>query len=394
MATTPQPESASRTLLNQETDARFWAQTHYKVGQPLNMKDPTDRAKAKIWKDIFLKVQQEDREGRLRVTFNDPEVRAKLADAATATEATRAHIAAAATAPDPQTADDHIQAATKANAAAASAARDAAAKQPPTVSPIVVQAAADEAARALGQPPPPPVVWQLPPQHPAMASPAARPALPVREIAQPLPDSTPSPHPTPEAVTPAPPPRDILAEAKAREAPAVAVAVHEDHARAQRGRPATPVGTTSPKVLAALRGGAQDVARKAPGDFVGVTLSPNGEWVVSTFPTPGAAAAWYGDFTNAPAAFQYAAYYDRQDGATWPSPVEETLGTREEIPVRVQVRPSPASMPTAPAETQPPRSGDGGASGIGVGPILLGGLAIGLFAFAASRPSGGSEGVA
>lgn len=390
----PQPEPTSRTLLNQETDARFWAQTHYKVGQPLNMKDPTDRAMAKVWKDIFLTVQQEDREHRLHVSHNDPQVQAKLSDAATATEATKAHLAAAATAPDPQSADDHIQAATKANATAASAARDAARRQPPTVSPIVVQAAADEAARALGQPPPPPVVWQLPPQHPAMASPAARPALPVQAIAQPLPEDAPSPHPAaPGAVTPAPPPRDVLAEAKAREAPAVAIAVHEDHARAQRGRPTTSTGTTPPKVLAALRGGAQDVARKAPGDFVGVTLSPNGDWVVSTFPTPGAAAAWYGDFTNAPTAFQYAAYYDRQDGATWPSPVEETLGTREEIPVRVQVRPN---------STPPPQEGGGGGgedgsasgpSGIGVGPILLGGLAIGLLAFAASRPSGGGEGV-
>lgn len=387
MATTLPPGSASRTLLNQETDARFWAQTHYKVGQPLNMKDPTDKAKAKIWRDIFLKVQQEDREGRLHVTFNDPEVQAKLADATTATEAAKAHLAAAATTLDPQAADDHVQAATKANAAAASAARDAARRQPPTVSPIVVQAAADEAARALGRSPPPPVVWQLPPRHPAMTSPAARPALPVQAIAQPLPEDTPSPHPAdPGATTPEPPPRDVLAEEKSRSAPAVAVAVHDDHARAARGRPATPPGTTPPKVLAALRGGAQDVARRAPGDFVGVTLSPAGEWIVSTFPTPGAAAAWYGDFTSAPTAFQYAAYYDRQDGATWPGPIEETLGTREEIPVRVQVRPSP---------TPPPAGGDGAPGGVSVGPILLGGLAVGLLAFAASRPSGGGgEGMA
>jgi hypothetical protein len=369
----------SKSLLNQETDARFWAQTHYKIGKPLDLRDVTDRSMAKIWQDILLTVQKEDREHRLRVTFNDPEVVALLRDAVHATDATKAHIAAAAIAPDAKTADGHIRAATDASAAAGSAARGAAARQPPTVSPIVVQASADESARALGQPLPPPVVWQLPPDHPAMASPAARPELPVQAIVQPLPLGTPSPHAPALAPDTSPPPaRDVLAEAKAREAPAVAVAVHEDHARTRRGRsPApTPAGTTPPKALAALRGGAQDVARKAPADFVGVTLSPANDWVVSTFPDASSAAAWYGDFTNAPTAFQYAAYYDKTDDASWPSPVEETLGTREEIPVRVQVRSTP-------------RATDDGGGGIAV-PLVVGGLAVGLLAFAASRGSGGS----
>ncbi len=283
--TTTSTSAVSRSLLNQETDARFWAQTHYKIGQPLNMKDATDRAKAKIWHDIFLKVQEEDRAGRLHVTFNDPRVQALLADAATAADATAAHLTAAAQATDPAIADTHVQAAAQAGAVSSAAAREAAARQPPTVSPIVVQAAATESARALGQPPPPPVVYDLPADHPAMTSPAAKPLLPVRAIVEPMPEHAPSPHGhAPGAPTIVPPPRDVLAEARARAAPAVAVAVHEDaHARAirvqggrgGRGHPPVPAGTTPPRTLAALRGGAADAARKTAGDFVGVTPITN-----------------------------------------------------------------------------------------------------------------------
>jgi len=384
-------KAVSRALLNQETDARFWAQTHYKIGQPLNMNDPTDKAMAKVWQDIYLAVQKEDRAGRLHVTFNDPAVQASLADATIANLATQGHLDAAATAPDPAIADTHVQAATQTSAASSAAARDASARQPPTVSPIVVQAAAAESARALGQPPPPPVVYDLPADHPAVASPAARPELPVRAIVDPLPEGTPSPHQiAPAAIVPSPP-RNVLAEARARAAPAVAVAVHEDaHKRARQGRRPALAGTTPPKALASLRGGAQDTARQAPGDFVGVTRSPSGAWAVSTFPTPGAAAAWYGDFTNDPSAYQYAAYYDKSDGATWPAPVEETLGSREEIPVRVQVQTQPARAVASPVPG-PGLAPTGGAPGTSpVVPILIAGAAIAGLALIASASSSSS----
>ncbi len=321
----PQIHAVSRTLLNQETDARFWAQTHYKIGRPLDLQDPTDRAMAKAWQDLFLAVQREDREGRLRVTFNDPAVRALLADAAAQADQARDYLSAAAVAPDLQTEAAHVAAATAAHQAAGQAARDAAARQPPTVSPLVVQAAADQAARALGQPPPDPVVYELPAHHPAVASPQAQPRLPVPAIVAPTPSHVPSPHPPTPGAPPAPPVRDVLAEANARRAPAIAVAVHE-------ARPRETPGTTPPKVLARIRQGARDAAGNAPGDFVGVTLSPAGSWSVSTFPTPEDAARWFGDFVHAPTAFQYAAHFDRTDAGTWPRPVEETLGTREDLP--------------------------------------------------------------
>jgi hypothetical protein len=318
----------SRTLLNQETDARFWAQTHYKIGQPLNTKDPTDSAMSKVWRDIFASVQKEDREGRLRVTYNDPEIQALLASAATATAATQGHLAAATAAVDPESAAQHVAAAAQAGSAATAQASAAAARQPATVSPLVVQAAATEAARATGTPPPAPVVFDLPPNHPAVTSPAARPMLSLRDIVRPTPESAPPTHPNHEDHPAAPPPpRDPLAEARAREAPVVAVAVHEAAAR----RP-DPAGTTPPDVIAHIRESAADNARRASGDFVGTILlpippegdMPEGQagWATTTFPTPEDAATWFDDHGQDGV---YAAHYDKT-GPIWPRPVEETLG--------------------------------------------------------------------
>ena len=160
------------------------------------------------------------------------------------------------------------------------------------------------------------------------------------------------------------------------------------------------MGTTPPNTLAKIRGGAVDTARRAQGDFVGVTLSTSGGWVASTFPTPGAAAAWYGDYTDDPTRYQYAAYYDKTDGATWPSPVEETLGqasSNREIPVRVTVdRPPPPGSPRPPAPAGPvtsvldffegaPTPGEPERERDLVVPILIGGAALlGLVAIATS----------
>jgi len=391
------------------------------------MSDPTDRSMAKVWHDIFLSVQQEDQRGHLKTTFNDPEVQRSLHDAWLATHAAAAHVEAAAQAPDPAIADAHIQAATEAHQAATTAARNAAAKQPATVSPIVVQAAADEAARASGRPLPPPAVWNLPPAHPALTSPAAKPRLPVRAITDPMPPESPSPHaarvpiatlaptsfPSPPSLSPA---HRVIAQARADQAPAVAVAIHE-HAHAQarsrglgRSPTSTPKGTTPPGMLAKLRGGAQEAARRASGDYVGISRSRQNTWIVSVFSSPDEAATWYGNVTNDPSGYDYAAYYNKLDGSSWPAPVEETLGTHEEIPVRVHVDRGPIRLPpsTAPdLETTPgptpavaPVTAPAVASNdeptpvprrIPVLPIVLGGAAaIGLLALATERRSSGA----
>lgn len=44
-------------LLTRETNARFWAQTAYKIGQNLDMTNPYDRKMAKVWFDIYQAVQ-------------------------------------------------------------------------------------------------------------------------------------------------------------------------------------------------------------------------------------------------------------------------------------------------------------------------------------------------
>lgn len=142
----------SRDMITKETDARFWAQAHYKPGQKLDPNNPTDRTMMPIWMDIYKKVKAEDNAGRLVLTYNHPEVAQALADAHVADQAAAAHLDAAATAPHPQAAQGNVAAAATAAQIAAQKAREAAAKQPPTVAPQLAQ----DAARAAAKNPPPP----------------------------------------------------------------------------------------------------------------------------------------------------------------------------------------------------------------------------------------------
>ena len=41
-----------------ETDAQFWAQTHYKPGQKLDPHDPTDRKMISVWIDLYRRVRE------------------------------------------------------------------------------------------------------------------------------------------------------------------------------------------------------------------------------------------------------------------------------------------------------------------------------------------------
>jgi hypothetical protein len=53
------PPGTSARSIQAETDARFWAKTHYKPGQRLNPRDPKDAAMIPVWMDIYAKVSQE-----------------------------------------------------------------------------------------------------------------------------------------------------------------------------------------------------------------------------------------------------------------------------------------------------------------------------------------------
>ena len=317
----------SKAVLDRETDARFWAQTHYRVGEKLNPADPTDRAMLKVWLDIYAKVKREDQRGQLVLTYNHPAVEQHLDDARLAMRAAAAHLDAAAKEPNPARAQQHADAAAVATTTASSVTQAAAALQPPTVSPVVVAAAAKEAARAAALPPPPPVVEHLPVEHPAVSSKAAQPVLPPQVATAP---------PGPPTSVPQTG-RQPLAVAQAVSAPAVAVSVHEDaQARADQGEP-LPAGTLPAQTIAELRDVAIAVAEQTLGRFVGVTCSPRQQWSWLVFPSLSAAADWYGRLTEAPESFLYAAYYDRGDGALWPQPVNELFGTGKTITVSAPV---------------------------------------------------------
>ncbi len=225
------------TLLDKETDARFWAQTHYKIGRKLNRTDPTDRAMSKIWLDIRAKVGAEDRAGRLVLTYDSPHVVRRLGDAKNASQAADAHVSAAIAEPDLATVGRHAIAAAIAAAAASVAAHDAASVQPPTVSPIVADAAAQEAAASAGLPSPDPISPSLPPGHPATSE-AAGPVLHPEEAQDPMPpESAGDPRLSYGKILAGSAELDL---ARAINAPSVAVSVHERAANRQSSTGPTP----------------------------------------------------------------------------------------------------------------------------------------------------------
>jgi len=140
------------SIVDQETDARFWAQTNFKPGQKLDPKNPQDAKMIPVWIDLRAKVNREFREGTLITTFDHPVVAQNIADAHVADEVTAAHLDAAAKAPDPATAQQHVEAAATAADVSTQKTQEAAAVQPPSVSPQI----AKEAAQDVAQTPPPP----------------------------------------------------------------------------------------------------------------------------------------------------------------------------------------------------------------------------------------------
>lgn len=142
----------SRDMLMKETDARFWAQSGYRIGQKLDPSNPADLKMLPIWMDVYKKVQAEEAAGKLVLTYNHPEVAQNLADAHVADQAAAAHLDAAAGASHPSGVKENIVAALTAAQVAAQKAREAAAKQPATVAPKLVH---ETVHAGLKNPPPP-----------------------------------------------------------------------------------------------------------------------------------------------------------------------------------------------------------------------------------------------
>jgi hypothetical protein len=63
---------ASRRDVIQETNARYWVGTGYKLGEALNPKDPTDRMHAKRWLDTYRDLMHQNARGTLTLLHKDP----------------------------------------------------------------------------------------------------------------------------------------------------------------------------------------------------------------------------------------------------------------------------------------------------------------------------------
>lgn len=154
------------SIVDQETDARFWAQTGYKPGQKLNLHDPHDAAMAPVWLDIQAKVKREYDTGKLVTTFDHPAVAQNVADAHAADQATATHLDAAANAPNPAIAEHNLAAAAVASEEASNKMQEVANLQPPSVSPQLAHEASQQAAQQV----PPPAA----PVHEHLANAQAR----------------------------------------------------------------------------------------------------------------------------------------------------------------------------------------------------------------------------
>ena len=139
-ATTPQID----TMLDDETDARFWAQYGWKPGTKLDPSNAHDRAFVPAWRDIRAKVKAEWAAGKLVRTADHPAVTSLLSKAADLFDHAAAKVAEAIHAVDPATKATAAAEAKAAHAEANAATLAAASYQPPTASPQLAQQAAAE----------------------------------------------------------------------------------------------------------------------------------------------------------------------------------------------------------------------------------------------------------
>src|SRR3989304_83243 len=134
-----QPQSAQD--VNRETDARVWAQTGSKPGQPLDMKDPSDKARSTVGRDVYAQVAGEASAGKMVRTFDDPTVADHLDHATIAYLAALNHTVCAAAAKDDKIFNEHLRAAKEANQIARDSAEAAAKHQPPSITKFILDQA-------------------------------------------------------------------------------------------------------------------------------------------------------------------------------------------------------------------------------------------------------------
>lgn len=138
-------DPATQSIVNRETDARFWANTGYKPGQKLDPANAFDRMWVPTWKSIAAQVAKEMAAGTIRWTYNTPEVADLITKGLAASKEAAAQIAAANAAKasgDHAKAAQHIADAHGQIGAAQIATAQAAAYMPPPPPEIHPQAAA------------------------------------------------------------------------------------------------------------------------------------------------------------------------------------------------------------------------------------------------------------
>jgi len=256
----------ARGLLDKETDARFWAQAHYKPGQRLDPKDPTDAKMIPLWRDIYRKVKDEYDAGKLVLTYNHPVVAQNLADAEVADKVAAMHLDAAASSTDPHAAQQNAAAAATAAQVSAEKTREAAAAQPPTVSPTLAKEASKKASA----------------EH----------------------------HPSPAG-------RDQLAQVQARGAAGRATEVH----RHRHGRPRS---TVSAQKIREHRSRAAQAARATGAPYVLVIERPDGTLDFRPFTTRAELEAEYAKIAELHDQYAYLAAFDV--AASPGAPVVDSVG--------------------------------------------------------------------
>ena len=81
---------ASHREVVQETNARYWISTGYKMGEPLNPKDPVDRMHARRWLAWYRDLERQNAQGVLTLVHKDPSFARTLSDAINASRIERA----------------------------------------------------------------------------------------------------------------------------------------------------------------------------------------------------------------------------------------------------------------------------------------------------------------
>ena len=110
---------------------------------------------------------------------------------------------------------------------------------------------------------------------------------------------------------------------------------------------AVPALSTIDAALNNVRNRAQSIANKRTGSVVGVIhTTPDGLWHALAFSDSDAADDWLGLATQDPAAYTYAASYDKED-FMWPHPINEKIGGS-----RVVSQPSSSKAQRSPSRGQ------------------------------------------